>query len=112
VRGEPRSVKIAALQTPQDKAVLARCLSLLLQRISGGKPSGDRGGEPGGSGAIFLIGSRPEDFVQRASGEPTARQGRIERGDAKRQHSMMQRIRPLNPADALLQIDKLSRRWH
>jgi hypothetical protein len=74
VRGKPRPVQIAVPEAPQHHA----------KPISLGDSSGDAGGKPGGCGAIFLIRAAPDDFVQRAQGQPAVRQGLVERGDAKR----------------------------
>jgi hypothetical protein len=88
VRGEPRSVKITALQAPQHESSL--------------KPPGDSGDKPCGSGTIFLIGAGPEDFMQRAQSQPPAGQRAVDGLDPKRQHAVTQCIRPFDPADAVL----------
>lgn len=94
--GEPRPVEIAVLQAPQDE------------------PAGDSPDDPGdksrSSGGVFLIGAGTEDFMQGAERQTAPRQGAVDRGDAERQHPVAPRIRPLDPADAVLQIDQASRR--
>jgi len=92
VRGEPRPIQITLLQAPQDDAVT--------------RSPGDAGGEARGGGAILLIDAAAEDFVQRAQGQPACRQGAVDRRGPKRQRSMPQRVRPLDPADAVLQSDQ------
>jgi hypothetical protein len=92
VRGEPRPIQITLLQAPQDDAVT--------------HSPGDAGGEARGGGAIFLVDAGAEDFVQRAQGQPAARQGVVDRRGPKRQHATAQRVWPLDPADAVLQSDK------
>jgi hypothetical protein len=103
MRGEPRPVQIGALKAPQDE-------TLLLQRINRGEPPGDSCSEPGRRGAVLLVGAGADDVVQRAQRQPAARQSPVERRDAKRRHPMAQCVRPLDPTDAVLQIDKTSRR--
>jgi len=89
-------VKIAALQDPQHKTLA--------------EPPGDTGGKPGCGGAVFLVGTGAEDFMHRAERQSAARQGAVERLDLKRQRPMSQRARPLDPADTVLQGDKLGDR--
>ena len=93
---EPGAVKVAALQAPQHQAGVA---------LSGDAP-GDAGGKPGRRSAVFLVTARALEFVQRAQGQPTARQRVVERRDSKRQNAVTGRIRPLDAADAVLQSDK------
>ncbi len=95
MRGKAGPVQIGALEAPQHEP-------LLLQRTSRGEPPGDSGGEPGRRGAVLLVGAGADDVVQRAQRQPAARQSPIERRDAKRRHPMAQRVRPLDPADAVL----------
>lgn len=106
MRGEARPVKVATLQTPQHEA--RDPLPPLLQRISSKKsrawpnPPGDAGDKARGGSAILLVNAGAEDFVQRAQGQPTAGQRAVDRGNAEGQHPVAQRIRALDPADAIL----------
>ena len=70
------------------------------------KPSEDAGDEPGGSGAVFLVGPDAQHLVQRAERQPAAGQRTIDRRDAERQYAV--RSRRLDPADALA---KCCRGW-
>ena len=94
MRRDPRSVKIAVFEAPQDDAVP--------------ESPGDAGGKPSTSGAVFLVDAGPEDFVQRAQRQTAARQEAVDRGDAEREHPVAQRVRTLDPPDAVLQGDKAS----
>jgi hypothetical protein len=86
---EPRPVKITVLQAPQYKPIA--------------DSPGDARYKTGGGRTIFLIGAGAEDFVQRTQRQPAARQGTIDSIDPKGQYAMMQRIGPLDTANALLQ---------
>jgi hypothetical protein len=110
VFGKARSIKIGLLQAPQNDA--ATRLSLFLQGIYRVTPDspGDRGGKPRGGRTVLLIGAGAADFMQRAQGQPAARQSAVDRGDAKRQYAVMRRIRLFDAPDAVLQIDEVSRR--
>jgi hypothetical protein len=93
--GEAGSVKIRTGKTPQHRAV-----------PRSRQPAEDAGGKGGGERTIFLIAAHPEDFVQGALSQPTARQGSIDRGNAERQDPMDRRRWPLDPPDALAQLRK------
>ena len=62
-------------------------------------------GKGGGDRAILLVTADPQDFVQRAPGEPATRQCPVDLGDAEAQHPMRRR-RPLDPPDALPELAK------
>jgi hypothetical protein len=98
MRGKTRPVKIAPLQAPQHE--------------SAPKAPDNAGDKPGGSRAILLIGPGAEDFVHRAQGHPALRQRPVKRCDSKWQHPVTPGIRPFEPANAVLQIDKAGGRWH
>jgi hypothetical protein len=57
------------------------------------------GGEPGRGGGVFLITAGADDLVQGAERQPTARQGRVDRRRAERQHAMPRRL--FEPPDAV-----------
>jgi hypothetical protein len=96
--GEARPIQVALLEAPQDHA--ARMAD----------SPGDGGSEPGSGSAVFLIGAGAEYLVQRAERQPAGRQRPIDRRDPERQHPVAQRIRPFEAPNALLQINKRSRR--
>jgi len=52
------------------------------------QPGEDGGGETCRGGAIFLVAADAGYFVHGAEREAAARQGAVESGDAKRQHTM------------------------
>ena len=108
--GEPWPVKVTVLQAPQHQP--AGDFLLLLQRIcsKSADPPGDPGNKPGRGGAIFLVGPGAKDFVQRAQGQPTVRQGIVDRRHAKRQHAAPPGATALDAPDALLQINEMGRR--
>ena len=105
VRGKARPVKIAVFEAPQDDA--AQPPSLFLQGINRRTNSTDNAcGKSGGDRSIFLIGTLPVNLMQRTECKPAARQSAVDRGEAERQEPAAQYTTLLDPANALLQIDK------
>ena len=90
MRGKTGTVKIRLAEAPQHDAVLIETRE-------------DAGGEGGGERAILFVAACPEDFVHGAACQPAARQGPIDRGDAKRQHPMYCRCRPLDAPNPFAQ---------
>src|SRR5580700_11516792 len=77
VREEPRPVQIRPRQAPQHRT-----------STKAGEDAGDKAGS---GGAILLIAALPKDLVHGAEREAAARQGAVDRREAKGQHAMPRR---------------------
>jgi hypothetical protein len=88
--GKAGPVNIRPRQAPQHDPILP-------------EPCQDAGGESGGERAILLVAAHSQDLVQGAARQPAARQGPVDRSDAKGRHPMRRRRRPLDPPNPLAQ---------
>jgi len=93
--GEARPIEIRAGKAPQHHAI-----------ARGDEPSKNAGGKGGSERPVLLVAAGAQEFMQGTPRKTAARQGLIDRRNAKRRDPMGRGCRPLDPPDALAELGK------
>lgn len=95
MRQQPQPIQIVPFQAPQHETRTRSRFPRPLP-VRRAEPGKNGGNEPGGSGAVFLIGPGAQYFVQCAERQPAAGQRAIDRGNPKGNDTV--NLRRLDPA--------------